>query len=150
MARPKNSFTEITSGRTQKPTAKPFDLEPLDKVPEAESYMKEYQRKFFIDVCTALVDAKQLRSIDVCNVEIAGFWFQIARDAMDKMQEGSYYQTTQTGYEQITPHITALERATKMLQSFADRYGLNLTSKSKVPRAKTDKNSLSSMFEPKR
>jgi len=150
MGRPKNANTNLTSGRTQKPVARPFDLEPLDVVPVPDGYMKEQQRKFFLEVCTALVEAKQLRSIDVRNVEIAGFWYQIARDAMDKMQEGSYYQTTQTGYEQITPHITALERATKMLQSFADRYGLNLTSKSKVPRAKTDKNSLSSMFEPKR
>ncbi len=147
MARPKNPMLETISGRVQKPVSNPFDLEPLDLVPVPDKYMKQYQREFFMEVCTALVEAKQLRSIDVRNVEIAGFWYQMARTAMEMIDKNTYVQTAASGWEQTSPHVAALEKATRMLQSFADRYGLNLTSKTKIPKAKSDKHSLKNMFD---
>jgi len=149
MARPKKINTEQFSGRDRTQDIKSFTLEPLTTVPESKEWYSEFQKEFFVETCTALIEARQLRSVDIPNIEIAGAWYDLARHAMDNLREFGYYQTTEgKTWAQVTPHLSALEKASKALQMFADRYGTNLTSVSKIPKAKSDKNKLSEMFEP--
>ena len=122
--------------------------EPLAEVPAVPDWYGEYQKQFFVETCAALVDAKQLRAVDVPSVELAAYWYSLARRAMDAIETEGYAQASRHGnWQQTNAHLKTLNKATRVLQSFSDRYGLSLRAAQAIPKARTDKNSLSDMLK---
>ena len=150
MARPKTANTAKFSGRDRDKDIDSFSLEPLAEVPLPQSWYTEFQIEYFNKICKALVESRKLRSVDVPNVEIAAFWYHIAKSAMMSILNEGYLNRSEKNekWSQVSAHFSALREANKMIQSFADRYGTNLTSENKIPKSKSDKNKLSEMFEP--
>jgi phage terminase small subunit len=108
---------------------------PLKEKPIAPKDFTDYERQFFDRVAGALFDSGILREVDVMQIEMHAMWWHVYCDNRREVCDKSV-QTTEKGWKQISGNLTAVEKACKMLQSFGDRYGLNLISKDKISQPK--------------
>ena len=147
MPRPKTVSPQI-SGRDRLKDVNAFALEPLSTLPDSVRRLDGYAAYFYKEIGNALVAVKQLRIVDIPSLENAAAYYSFCHTAMDKLyEEDGLIQRSQNGFLQASPYVSVHEKYAKLLQQFADRYGLNLISATKIPKAKTDKNSLNDMFE---
>ena len=147
MARPKKVDPKI-SGRDRTRDVNSFALEPLDVLPEPDRKFDKYGTEFYYNIGNELIGARKLRIVDMPSLISAAGFYSYCQRAMDELDKpDGLVQRSQNGYLQSSPYVAVHEKYSKLLQQFADRYGLNLTSVSKIPKAKSDKNKLSEMFE---
>ena len=134
MGRPKMSEAQKKLRGTFNSTldGKPkIDMFPLLEMPKPPDGCSEFEKEFFNRVAGALFQSGTLREVDVMQIEINALWWHVYKENRKKVIDNSV-QVTSTGWQQITGSLTAVEKACKMLQSFSDRYGLNLISKDKI------------------
>lgn len=118
----------------------------LDKVPELPE-LTGHKKEFFTYVCKVLLDQGLLTSAFIPDIEIAAGWYQILKDAEKAIAEEGYFQQTSTGYKALSPDITVMEKATKIITNFNQTYGLNLAYSQKIEKPqKKDKDELSDLI----
>lgn len=110
----------------------PLTFEPLTVIPEPQYKINGEAKKYYEYVCNLLISNNVLTAAHIPDLTLAAYWWGIMTEARDNIESDGYTQMTQSGYTQITSHITVFEKATKMLQSFSDKYGLNLTASQKI------------------
>lgn len=136
------------SGRDRTRDVNAFKLEPLTELPKPGIKLDSFATKFYNDIGNSLISAKQLRIVDVPSLENAAFFYSACQRCIDKMATpDGLIQISQNGFIQASPYVSVHEKYAKLLQQFADRFGLNLTGATKVPKAKSDRNSLSDMLK---
>jgi P27 family predicted phage terminase small subunit len=139
--------TKLT-GRDRSRDVDAFKLEPLSELPKPNIRLDTYAEKFYYQIGSSLIDAKQLRIVDVPSLENAAFFYSACQRCMDAMSDtDGLIQLSQNGFKQASPYVSVHEKYAKLLQQFADRFGLNLTGATKVPKAKSDRNSLNDMLK---
>lgn len=134
MGRPKMSEAQKKLRGTYNSTldGKPkIDMFPLLEMPEPPKDSSEHEKEFFRRVAGALFESGTLREVDVMQIEMNALWWHVYKENRQLVIDRSV-QITSTGWQQITGAVTAVEKACKILQSFSDRYGLNLISKDKI------------------
>ena len=133
MARPKKSITQKQAQGTYHKSREPIslNLQPLTELPEPPDDFTDYEKEFYNRIAGALFDSGTLRIVDVMQVEMNAMWWHVYRTNRAEVCNRSV-QTTDNGWKQISGSLTAVEKACKQLQSFSDRYGLNLISKDKI------------------
>lgn len=105
---------------------------PLTDMPKVPETLKPEAVKYFTSVCRLLLSNGSLTAGNIPDITMAAIWWGIAREAEDHLSTDGPVQTAQSGYMNISPYISALEKATNQLKNFSDRYGLSLLSKTKV------------------
>jgi len=119
---------------------------PLTEMPSPPEYFSKHEHQFYIRVATALFESGVLREVDVMQIEMNAMWWHVYMENRQMVCEKSV-QTSEKGWAQISGHLTAVEKACKMLQSFSDRYGLNLVSKDKVQQPKVKSTELEDILK---
>ena len=139
---------EVLSGKSNKRISTPFSLDPLPALPDIEGEADDLEREFYNRIGTSLIAAKQLREVDLPSLRIAAFWYSACNRAMDAMRAGDgLTQMAKNNYKMASPYLQVLEKGSRALAQFANSYGLNLTSATKIPKAKSDRNSLDEMLK---
>ena len=106
--------------------------EPMGALPEPPIELNTEAADYYYRVANALFDMGVLAEIHLIDIEIAATWYSVMKVAQRDLRDGNVVQTAQSGYSNISAFISVLEKATANLHRFADKYGLNLISVSKV------------------
>jgi P27 family predicted phage terminase small subunit len=73
-----------------------------------------------------------LRAADVDLIRRAAEWKDVYERAKNEVLSGGYFQTTQSGYTQVTAHFTVMEKAHAKLLEFEREFGFTLASSQKI------------------
>jgi len=105
----------------------------LEKVPPPPKEFSKYEREFYLDTCTDLLNRGTLTTDSARGVEYHAIWYHVHKDTSSKIRKGNYYQVSEkTGWENISPDVSLCEKATKILMTLSNANGLNPVAGSKV------------------
>lgn len=110
----------------------PLSFEPLSRVPEPPGDLNKDGRAFYVYICQILINAGLLTAGYLFDIERAAFWYSLFKDAQREIELEGYYQESETGWRQIKPSVQIIEKATKYLNEFDGKYGLNLVAGQKI------------------
>jgi len=139
-AKPKHVKEAQGTLRKCRETDNPVTFEPLSEVPSVPETIPEQGRDYFRYCCELLLSIGLLTAAFIPDITRAAIWYAIMVRAAAHISEDDYFQKTQAGYTAINAHLTTLEKATKFLNEFEGKYGLNLVSSQKLSMPNKKKN----------
>ena len=110
----------------------PLTYEPLSVAPKPPKDLSEDGRNYYTYVCTLMITKKLLTPAFLFDIERSSFWYQEFKKAQREINENGTFEISQTGWKQISASITIAEKATKLLNEFENKYGLNLIASQKI------------------
>ena len=110
----------------------PITRQALSKVPNIPDIIPDRGKEYFIYCCKALIEDGLLSAAIINKAVRAASWYADFVKASKAIDEHGYIQTTKSGYDAISPHLTMKERAEKYLTEFEREYGLTLASSQKL------------------
>lgn len=104
---------------------------PLQNLPEWIGG-HEYANAYYQRIGMLLISNNLLTEADLVSLQRAATWFYIYLDARLSIISGGYIQRAQSGYNNVSGHLTAFEKAHKYLTEFEAKFGLDPLSREKL------------------
>lgn len=105
---------------------------PLSSAPEPPRDLDENGRNYYRYICKLMISKRLLTPAFLFDVERASFWWQEFKKAQLDISQNGTYEVSKTGWRQISPTVSVVEKATKFLNEFDRNYGLNLVASQKI------------------
>nr|WP_299385565.1 P27 family phage terminase small subunit [Allomuricauda sp.] len=115
----------------------------LEKLPRPKKDMKltKEQKRWWTWFGVEFLKTKQLSELDLVHLQKAAFWMDLRSQAYEIITEKGYkggvVQTYSTGAQQISPHLTVVEKADKALDDISAHFGLSIKDRHRLK--KTEK-----------
>ena len=108
------------------------DDRPLSAIPEVPVGLGVVAEGYFVHYCEILMSRGLLVASHVDLIRRAADWKEVYERAKNECLNDAYYQTTQSGYTQVTAHFTVMEKAYAKLLEFEREFGFTLASSQKI------------------
>jgi len=131
-AKPKHIKEAQGTLKPSREVENPVTFQALSIIPDIPDVIPDAGKEYFIYCCKALIEIGVLSAAIINKAVRAASWYADFVKASKAIDEHGYIQTTKSGYDAISPHLTMKERAEKYLTEFEREYGLTLASSQKL------------------
>jgi len=118
--------------------------------PPVQANLNNNQKFWWYWFGQEFVKTNQFSKLDLPHLQKAAFWLDVRCEAIKEVNKKGYnggiIQTFKTSAQQISPHITAIEKADKHLEAVSSHFGLSIKDRQKLQVKEVDDNQLS-LFE---
>ena len=112
----------------------PLTFEPLTSIPEPMMTLEPDEMEYFRHCSEIMISNHTLTSADVPGLSRAAHWYGIYKKMLQEIKLHGAEQTTKTGFVTKSGAFTVAVDCEKQLSSFERSQGLNLVSRSKLPK----------------
>jgi phage terminase small subunit len=122
--------------------------EILERLPDPpkQSGLNDDQKFWWYWFGKEFISTKQITKLDLAHLQKAAFWMASRCDAIKVVNARGYFggivQTYATGAQNISPHLTVIEKADKALDDVSAHFGLSLKDRKKLNVANKDPDQL--------
>lgn len=111
----------------------PLSYDALSRSPEPPKDLNEDGSRFYKYICDLMISKRLLTPAFLFDIERAAFWYEQFKVAQRDVNENGMFEVSEkSGWRQISPLVSVAEKATKFLNEFDGKYGLNLVSGQKI------------------
>ena len=131
--RPRKSDAEkAAAGTLRKDRMQPEPLDvKLDNIPDPPVEFSAHELQFYQDECSFLLDVGALSYNRVKRVQVAAMWWHLYKKSSIALRN-TYLVSAKSGWEQISPEVTLLEKSTRWLNAYySDRDKIKAAPKKK-------------------
>ena len=96
------------------------------------SILNKDGKEFFNFICSKMIQEGILSDVYLIDIHNAAFAHQTIIECQRQLNIDGYVTTFPTGSRQISPFVSVIEKANKLLSEFSNRYGLNLAASQKI------------------
>ena len=107
---------------------KHFETSSLDQIPDPPIDLTDKERENFYIICKVMIDRGCLNRATLLPIAQASAVLTMWREAKSNINEHGITNVTANGYVQVNGYFSAFEKLTKHLESFYNRFGLDLLS----------------------
>ena len=111
---------------------RPLNYAPLTAVPSIPEDLDDEGAKYYGYVCTLLLSKRLLTPAYLFDIERAAFWYSQFKIAQRDIKNNTAVERSKGGWKQVGAYLSVAEKATKYLNEFDNKYGLNLVSGQKI------------------
>ena len=111
---------------------RPIDYGCLSAIPTPPEILDNDGKGFYTYVCGLLLSKKLLSAAYLLDIERAATWHSIYKICQRKIYNGEIFVVANSGWEAKGGAVQLLSDATKFLNDFDNRYGLNLVAGQKI------------------
>ena len=116
----------------------PLTYSPLSKIPTPSTDLNEDGQKYYEYICKLLLSKHLLTPAFLFDIERSAFWYQQFKYAQREIGKFGSVEESKSGWKQVGAYITLIEKATKFLNEFDNKYGLNLVAGQRIEMPETD------------
>lgn len=127
--------------------------EILKKLPSPKKQMNlnKDQRYWWKWFGATFLKTDQLAELDLIHLQRAAFWMDARCKAYAVIEEKGYFgglvQTYTTGAQNISPHLTVVEKADKNLDEISAHFGLSIRDRQKLKKVQAPDSGQLDLFE---